>query len=87
MNVGLVLKVSDPQLRDGGSQLQTVFHSVLSTRIAMHTAEVLRQDVVGSRPTLSNYQPPTRIEFAHWSDISGEITSESDDGTAWGSHA
>jgi len=91
LNVGLVLKVSDPQLRDGGSQLQTVFHSVLSTRIAMHTAEVFRQDVVGSRPTLSGYQPPTRIEFAHWPDISGEIISESDqesdDDTAWGSHA
>jgi len=62
------------------SRLQTVFHSVLSTRISSHTAKVLNQDIVDSRSTLVHYRaPPARreqgMEFADAadSDATGEI--------------
>jgi len=78
LNIVLMLKVPDPQLRDGGSKLHTVFHSILSTRIAIHTAEVLKQDVVGSQPTLARYGAWTGIEFAHVSETSTEVAAEDD---------
>ncbi|KAI9509892.1 hypothetical protein F5148DRAFT_676866 [Russula earlei] len=43
LNVALVLQVSDPQLRRGGTQMQTVFHSMLSTRIVLHIAATVKQ--------------------------------------------
>jgi len=46
VNVGLALHVSDPELRDGFTQLQTVSHSILSTRIVLHTGRVLRRGPV-----------------------------------------
>jgi len=49
VNVGLVQQVSDPQLRVGFTQLQTVAHSILSTRIVLHTGRVLRQNPVVTR--------------------------------------
>jgi len=38
MNIGLVLQVSNPQLRSGGTQLQTCLHSMLSCRMILHVA-------------------------------------------------
>ncbi|KAH9964885.1 hypothetical protein BC827DRAFT_895970 [Russula dissimulans] len=49
VNVGLALHVSDPELRDGFTQLQTVSHSILSTRIVLHTGRVLRRGPVVTR--------------------------------------
>ncbi|KAH9966178.1 hypothetical protein BGW80DRAFT_1563010 [Lactifluus volemus] len=48
LNIGLVLQTSDPQIRSGGSELQAVLHSVLSTRIVLHISTVLREDVIVS---------------------------------------
>jgi hypothetical protein len=45
-------------------RLQTVLHSVLSTRILLHTAMVLRQDVVGSHATVAQNRRPHRMRFA-----------------------
>lgn len=41
-----------------------VLHSILSTRIVLHTATVLRQDIVDSRATVAQHQRLTRIGFA-----------------------
>jgi len=38
VNIGLVLQVSSPRLRFGGTQLQTCLHSMLSTRTILHLA-------------------------------------------------
>ncbi|THU80853.1 hypothetical protein K435DRAFT_491543 [Dendrothele bispora CBS 962.96] len=38
-NIGIVLQSNVPQLRSGSSQLQAVFHSILSTRIVLHLAD------------------------------------------------
>ncbi|KAH9027862.1 hypothetical protein EDB84DRAFT_1439762 [Lactarius hengduanensis] len=64
LNVGLVLQVQVPQLRAGGTQLQTVLHSVLSTRIVLHLVAVSKQDLVDSRSTLARYRVPTRMHNA-----------------------
>jgi len=64
LNVGLVLHVSIPNLYMGCPELQTVFHSILSTRIVLHTAKVLRQDIVDSRAAVAQDQLSTRVEFA-----------------------
>ena len=65
-----------------GLRLHTVFHSILSTRIAIHTAEVLKQDTVGSLPTLARHEAWTGIEFAHVSEISTDVATEGDADTA-----
>jgi len=39
LNIGLVLQQGVPQLRAGGAELQTVIHSILSTRIVLHLAK------------------------------------------------
>jgi len=65
-----------------GLRLHTVFHSILSTRIAIHTAEVLKQDIVGSQPTLTRYEAWTGIEFAHVSETSTEVAADGDAATA-----
>jgi len=46
LNVGLALHVSDSQLRVACEQFQTASHSILSTRIVLHTGRVLRQGTV-----------------------------------------
>ncbi|KIK56063.1 hypothetical protein GYMLUDRAFT_823759 [Collybiopsis luxurians FD-317 M1] len=38
MNIGIVSQQGVPQIRTGGSQLQAVIHSILSTRIVLHLA-------------------------------------------------
>ncbi|KAN0118131.1 hypothetical protein V8E52_005392 [Russula decolorans] len=43
LNVVLALHVSDSQVRIGFTQLQTMIHSILSTRIVLHTGRVLRK--------------------------------------------
>jgi len=40
INIALVIQLSTPQLRAGGTQLQTVFHSLLSTRTVLHVADM-----------------------------------------------
>lgn len=45
-------------------RLQMVLHSILSTRIVIHTATVLRQDIVDSRATVAQHQRSTRMMFA-----------------------
>ena len=45
-------------------RLQTVLHSVLSTRIVLHTAKVLRQDVVGSHTTVTQDRWFNSMRFA-----------------------
>jgi len=76
LNVGLVLNVSDPRLRAGGSQLQTVFHSALSTRVALHTAGALKQDIIGWQSTSENYRMSHRMEFANTSEAAAETGTE-----------
>lgn len=49
LNVLLALHVSDSQLRVGFTQLQAMIHSILSTRIVLHTGRVLREDDVDSQ--------------------------------------
>ncbi|KAI0270704.1 hypothetical protein BC834DRAFT_967434 [Gloeopeniophorella convolvens] len=72
MNVVLVLQVSDPQLRTGGTQLQMVLHSILSTRIVLHIAHTTQQDLVDSRCTLAQYRISTAMEFANVSEVTAE---------------
>ena len=45
-------------------RLQTALHSILSTRIVLHTATVLRQDIVDSRATFGQNRQPGSIRFA-----------------------
>ena len=45
-------------------RFQTVLHSVLSTRIVLHTAKVLRQDVVGSHATVAQNRWSQSMRFA-----------------------
>jgi len=65
------LKVSRPLLQTGFAQLQTVLQSVLSTRIVLHTAAVLRQEIFDSQPTFGQNRRTTTsgMRFA-------EVTSE-----------
>jgi len=51
LNFGLTLQVSHPQLQYAALQLQIVLHSILSTRVVLHTAVVLRRDIVDSQTT------------------------------------
>lgn len=45
LNIALVVQVSSPQLRQGGTQIQTVFHSMLSTRIVFHVMTTTSKDI------------------------------------------
>jgi len=63
LNIGLVMQVKVPQLRAGGTQLQTVLHSILSTRVVLHLVTVSKQDLVNSRSTLARYRVSTRMQF------------------------
>jgi hypothetical protein len=47
-------------------RLQTVLHSILSTRVVLHTATVLKQEIVDSRATgiLAQNQRSTGMRFA-----------------------
>ncbi|KAJ8693026.1 hypothetical protein PTI98_010278 [Pleurotus ostreatus] len=58
-NILLVMSVSRPQLRNGGSQLQTLLHSIISSRVVLHLASVLDNS---GHPSLST--PRTKLQFA-----------------------
>jgi len=64
MNVGLVFHAFNQPLYIGLPELQTVFHSILSTRIVLHTTTVLRQDIADSRAAVAQDRLSTRMEFA-----------------------
>jgi len=64
VNVGLTFKVSRPNLQLGLAQLQTVFHSILSTRVVLHTATVLRKDIVDSRATVPQNRGTNSMRLA-----------------------
>jgi len=76
LNTLLVLGITNLPLRGGISQLQTVFHSVLSTRIALHTASVLKQDIVDERSTLVHYRASRRVEQRTELADAADVTSE-----------
>ncbi|KAH9964884.1 hypothetical protein BC827DRAFT_1265578 [Russula dissimulans] len=76
LNTLLVLGITDLPLRGGISQLQTVFHSVLSTRIALHTASVLKQDIVDERSTSVHYRASRRVEQRVELADAADVTSE-----------
>jgi len=61
LNVGLVLQMSDPLLRRGGTQMQTVFHSLLSTRIVLHITTTVKQNRGDLGSPLA--PPPARVDF------------------------
>jgi len=63
LNVGLVLQMSYPLLRHGGSQIQTVFHSVLATRIVLHISTTVKQNRVDLGSTLARGQPLATVNF------------------------
>jgi len=67
--VALSVSESHPHLPLEVAQLQTVLHSVLSTRVTLHTATVLRQDLIDSRATVAQNQCSNSIRFA-------EVTTE-----------
>ncbi|THV03448.1 hypothetical protein K435DRAFT_278199 [Dendrothele bispora CBS 962.96] len=52
-NIGIVLQSNVPQLRSGSSQLQAVFHSILSTRIVLTHTPLAKFPLPGSRLPLS----------------------------------
>ncbi|KAL4256345.1 DUF6533 domain-containing protein [Pleurotus pulmonarius] len=58
-NILLVMSIPRPQLRNGGSQLQTLLHSIISSRVVLHLASVL--DTSG-HPSLT--VPRTNLRFA-----------------------
>jgi len=64
LNVGLTLKLSHRHLPLTLGQFQTNIHSILSTRVVLHTTSVLRQDVVDSEATLSQDQRSNTMRFA-----------------------
>ena len=39
-------------------------HSIISTRVVLHTARVLRQDIADSRATVAQNQWPSSMRFA-----------------------
>jgi len=64
LNLGLVLHSSNSSLYVGSPELQTALHSILSTRIVLHTTTVLRQDISDSRATVAQDRASNRMEFA-----------------------
>jgi len=64
LNVGLIMNVSRPELQFGLLQFQMVLHSILSTRVVLHTATVLRQEIVDSRATVARNRRLSGIRFA-----------------------
>jgi len=69
LNVGLALNVFDPQLRASCTQLQTVAHSVLSTRIVLHTGQALRQGPVYPRPSFIRDSLPRKMVLVRASEV------------------
>jgi len=76
LNVGLVLQTSNPPLRGGGSQMQTVFHSILSTRIVLHITTAAKKELNDSRPTFAQPRHSTRIEFGRVSGMTSTVSEE-----------
>jgi len=64
LNVGLIMNASHPQLQLGLLQFQMVLHSILSTRVVLHTATVLRQEIIDSRATVARNRRLSGIRFA-----------------------
>jgi len=65
LNTGLAQVVlSTPLTLSQSIELQTVLHSILSTRVVLHTATVLRQDIVDSRATFVRNWWSSSIRFA-----------------------
>jgi len=54
-------------------RFQTALHSVLSTRVMLHTATVLRQDLIDSQATVTQNQCSNSIRFA---EVTMELVSE-----------
>lgn len=52
MNIGLIVQVSSPQLRQGGTQLQTIAHSIMSARIVFHIVETTSKDFTRAESSL-----------------------------------
>ena len=55
-------------------RLQTALHSILSTRIVLHTTTVLRQDITESRAAVAQDRSSDRMEVAR--DTTIEIVAE-----------
>jgi len=64
LNIGLAVQISDTKTRNGCTQLQTILHSVLSTRIVLHTGRALKQDPVETQYPLVRHQPPAQMVVA-----------------------
>ncbi|KAI0297966.1 hypothetical protein BC826DRAFT_137414 [Russula brevipes] len=79
LNVGLVLQTSNAPLRGAGSQMQTVFHSILSTRIVLNITTAAKKDLNDPRPDFAQPRHSTRIEFGH---VSGMMSTVSEEGGA-----
>jgi len=68
LNVVLAVHLPDSQLRAGFTQLQTMAHSILSTRIVLHTGRILRKgDVDPQLPTSRMRADGCRIVGSHTS--------------------
>lgn len=52
LNIGLIVQVSSPQLRQAGSQLQTIIHSIMSARIVFHVVETTSKDITRAESSL-----------------------------------
>lgn len=52
LNIGFIVQVSSPQLRQGGSQLQAIIHSVMSARIVFHVVETTSKDITQAESSL-----------------------------------
>jgi len=59
-NIVLVVNVTDPQVRASCTQLQTIAHSVLSTRVMLHTGRVLRRGPANPRPPSVQHRLSTK---------------------------
>ncbi|KAI0302535.1 hypothetical protein BC826DRAFT_984854 [Russula brevipes] len=75
--LALALGVSDTRAWVGNAQLATVLHSVLSTRIVLHTARAWKQDTVGVGSQSRRTTHP--VEIMAFADLSEETTDASVD--------
>jgi len=67
LNIGLVVQISSSQLRQGGTQLQTIVHSIISTRIVLHVVNTTSKDISHAESSLeaarTQYHLSTQIEM------------------------
>jgi len=64
LNTGLTLKFYNRAIPLSLAQLGTALQSILSTRVVLHTATVLRQEIVDSRATLAPNRASSTLRFA-----------------------